>query len=363
MRVPGIELIRRAERKGNEVEVPMTRQLGLVDFFKQVLREAQEDHLSVFAGHLTYSGLFAIFPFMVFIISLLGVFQATELVNELLDRASAAMPREAVGLIGGPIRQIAQSKATGALSVSALVSILLALWGVSGAFRSVMEAMNVMYEVKESRPMWKRYLISILLSLGAAMLIISALVLVVFGADIATAIARASADLGPVFRWTWIILQWPVLVGFVLLAFALIYYFAPDVKQRFRFITPGSVMGVTLWLVFSLLFSLYVNNFGSYNKTYGTLAGVIVLMLYMYYSAYILLLGTEINQVIESHAPGGKQEGEKVPGDSEHSASGSQPSGREGVAVMSSQRGSALPGVVAYLVLLMIGLVGTRLRH
>jgi len=363
MKLPGMGLIRRAERTGNEVEVPMTERLGLVDFVKQVLKEAQEDHLSVFAGHLTYSGLFAVFPFMVFLLSLLGIFRAEELVNELLSRASTAMPREAVDLIGGPIRQIAQSKATGAFGLSALVSILLALWGVSGAFRSVMEAMNVMYEVKEGRPFWKRYLISILLSLGAAVLIIAALVLVVFGADIATAIARASAGLGPVFRWTWIILQWPVLVGFVLLAFALIYYFAPDVEQQFRFITPGSLVAVALWLVFSLLFSLYVNNFGSYNKTYGALAGVIILMLYMYYSAYILLLGTEINQVIEEHAPGGKQEGEKAPGEAGHPAAGPRPGDREGMVAMGARRGPILSGVAAYLALLVIGLVVTRLRR
>lgn len=249
---------------------------------------------------------------MVFLISLLGIFQATELVNELLGRASKAMPQEAVDLIGGPIRQITQSKASGAFTVGAIISILFALWGVSGAFRSVMEAMNVMYEVEEGRPFWKKYLISILLSLGAAVLLISAVVLVVAGPSIGSRIAEA-VGLGAAFQWTWNILQWPVLVSFVLLAFALIYYYAPDVKQQFRFVSPGSIVALVLWLVFSLLFSFYVNNFGSYNKSYGALAGVAILMLYMYYSAYILLFGAEMNQVIEEHTPGGKDEGQKVP--------------------------------------------------
>ncbi len=312
MKIPGMGLLRKAESTGNEVEVPMTRRLGFVDFLKRTFKEAKEDHLSAFAGNLTYKGLFAIFPFMVFLISLLGIFRATELVNELLGRASKAMPREAVDLIGGPIRQITQSKASGAFTVGAIISILFALWGVSGAFRSVMEAMNVMYEVEEGRPAWKKYLISILLSLGAAVLLISAVVLVVAGPGIGSRIADA-VGLGAAFRWAWNILQWPVLISFVLLAFALVYYYAPDVKQQFRFVSPGSIIALVLWLVFSLLFSFYVNNFGSYNKSYGALAGVAILMLYMYYSAYILLFGAEMNQVIEEHAPGGKDEGEKVP--------------------------------------------------
>ncbi len=371
------------ERAGNEVEVPMTRRLGLVDFLKRSWSEAQQDHLAAFAGNLTYKGLFAIFPLMVFLISLLGIFGATQLVEELLARASRAIPREAVNLIDGPIQEITQSQATARLGLGAIISILFALWGVSGAFRSVMEAMNVMYEVEEGRPFWKKYLISILLSLGAAVLLITAAVLVVAGPEIGGRVADA-IGLGQVFRWTWNILQWPVLVSFVLLAFALIYYYAPDVKQKFRFVSPGSIIGVILWLVFSLLFSLYVNNFGSYNRTYGALAGVAILMLYIYYSAFILLFGAEMNQVIEEHAPGGKQEGEKVPqedkplgarshrdsGDdalARHSTAGgtSSTGGRRGSVRGVSQagtRGKAIRGAVAYLVVIAVSLLLSKLR-
>ncbi len=119
--------------------------------------------------------------------------------------------------------------------------------------------------------------------------------------------------LGEGFRRVWSIAQWPILASVVLFAFALIYYYAPDVKQQFRFVSPGSVLALVLWLVFSLLFSFYVSNFGSYNRTYGALAGAAILMLYIYYTAYIVLVGAEMNQVIEAHAPGGKDEGEKVP--------------------------------------------------
>lgn len=177
----------------------------------------------------------------------------------------------------------------------------------------MMEAMNVMYEVDEARPFWKVYGISVFLSLVVAVLLISALVLVVFGPQIAELVA-GYVGFGNVFELLWIVVQWPVLVGVVLFAFALIYYFAPDVQQRFRYVSPGSISAVVLWLLFSLAFSLYVNNFGgeSYSASYGALAGVAILMLYIYYTSYILLLGAEMNQVIEEHIPEGKNEGEKT---------------------------------------------------
>jgi membrane protein len=312
MNIPGKKYLQRAERKGNEARVPMTRRLGAVELFKQAFRQASQDHLSAFAGNLTYKGLFALFPFFVFLLSLLGLFQATDLVNTLLDQAAAAIPQDAIGLIRDQILAITESQAGGALTAGALIGIVAALWGVSGAFRAVMEAMNVMYDVEETRPFWKQYAISIFLALGVALLLVTALVLVVAGPEIGGAVADA-VGLGSVFYWTWSILQWPILAAFVLFAFALVYYFAPAVEQRFRWISLGSVLAFVLWLAFSLLFSLYVNNFGSYNATYGALAGVAILMLYIYYSAYILLFGAEVNQVVEEHIPEGKDPGEKTP--------------------------------------------------
>jgi membrane protein len=304
-----MRFVRKAERTGNEVEVPLAQNLGLVHFLKRTFKEASEDHLAAFAGNLTYKGLFALFPFFVFLLSLLGIFGAPDL----LDRVSAMLPKEAAGFVQGQLVGIAQSKAESAFTVGAIVSILLALWGVSGAFRSVMEAMNVMYEVEEGRPFWKVYAISIFLSLGVAALLLTALVLVVFGPQIGGAIASA-VGLGSIFQTVWSIVQWPVLVFFVLFAFALVYYFAPDVEQRFKWVSPGSLLAVALWLLFSLAFSYYVNTIGgsSLSASYGSLASMIILLLYLYYTAYIVLLGAEMNQVIEEHIPEGKNEGEKT---------------------------------------------------
>ena len=313
MKIPGIRFARKAEQAGNEVEVPLTRgRLGTVELLKRTFKEASEDHLAAFAGNLTYKIFFALFPFFVFLLSLLGIFGAAGLVNSFIDQISTALPESATAFIENQLLSIVRNQAESAFTLSAVVSLLFALWGVSGAFRSIMEAMNVMYEVEEARPAWKQYAMSVLLSLGIAALLLSALGLVVFGIPLAETIAENVAGLGEAFAWVWTIAQWPILLGVVLFAFALVYYFAPDVEQRFKWVSPGSIIAVVLWLAFSLLFSLYVNNFGSYNETYGALAGIAILMLYIYYTSYILLLGAEMNQVIEEHIPEGKNEGEKT---------------------------------------------------
>ncbi|MDQ5812030.1 MAG: YihY/virulence factor BrkB family protein, partial [Actinomycetota bacterium] len=147
MKIPGIQIIKKAERKGNEAEIPMTEDLGLVDFFKLTYKEIEEDHVMAFAGNLTYKAIFAIFPFFTFLLSLLGLFNATDLVNTLIQNLSGVLPQTAVAFIDSQLRPIVESQAQSAFTFGAIISILLALWGVSGAFRSVMEAMNVMYEV------------------------------------------------------------------------------------------------------------------------------------------------------------------------------------------------------------------------
>jgi membrane protein len=310
-KIPGRRLLKKAEETGNEVEVPMAQNLGLANLLKRLAKEVQQDHLAAFAGNLTYKGLFALFPFFVFLLSLLGLFGASGLVDAMIERVDDVLPEGAVSFLEEQLLSISEGRAQGAFTLGAIVALLLALWGVSGAFRSVMEAMNVMYEIEEARPFWKQALISILLSLGVAALLIVALVLVVFGPEIGGAIAD-SVGLGSVFQIVWNVVQWPVLIFFVVFAFALVYYYAPDVEQRFKWISQGSIVAVLMWLIFSLLFSIYVELSGSFNATYGTFAGIIVLMLYIYYSSFIMLVGAQLNQVIEEHIPGGKNEGEKT---------------------------------------------------
>jgi membrane protein len=312
MQIPGKKIVEKAEEKGNRAAIPGTDRLGLVDFFKLTFKEVGEDHVMAFAGNLTYKALFAIFPFFTFLLSLLGLFNATNFVNEMIDSISGAVPQSATSLIEGQLLSITQSQAESAFTFGAIISIALALWGVSGAFRSIMEAMNVMYEVEEDRPAWKVYGISIFISLAVVLLMVTAFGIVIFGGSVGGGLA-AFVGLDAVFQAVWSIVQWPIVACIVLFTFAIIYFFAPAAKQRFRWISPGALLAFAFWLLFSLLFSFYVGNFGSYSATYGSLAGVIILMLYIYYSSVIMLVGAEMNQVIEWHIPGGKDEGDKIP--------------------------------------------------
>jgi membrane protein len=312
VKIPGRRLVEQAERKGDEAEVPLAQDLGLVSFLKLTFEEVGKDHLAAFAGNLTYKALFALFPLFTLLLSLLGLFNATNLVQTFLDSLTGVLPASALQFISDQLLAIAGQDAEGAFTVGVVVSILLALWGISGAFRSVMDALNAVYEVEEDRPFLKKYGISIFMSVAVIALLLGALLLFVSGLAVGEGLAGA-LGLGSVFGLVWGIVQWPILAFMVLLAVALIYYFAPAAEQRWRWISVGSVVALVFWVLFSLAFSLYVGTFGSYNETYGSLAGVMVLMLYVYYSAFIILIGAEMNQVIEWHIPGGKDEGDKVP--------------------------------------------------
>ena len=152
-KIPGRKLAQKAEEAGNEVPVPLTRRrLGLVELLKRTFKEVGEDHLGAFAGNLTYKTLFALFPFFVFLLSLLGLFGAEGLVDTLIGYVNEVLPPTATQFLQDQLLGVARSRAESAFTVGAIVSILLALWGVSGALRSIMEAMNVMYEVEEDRP-------------------------------------------------------------------------------------------------------------------------------------------------------------------------------------------------------------------
>ncbi len=303
-----VRLGQRAEATANTVAVPTTRQLRLGDFLRQTAQGAAEDQLLAFAGNLTFRALLAIFPALVALLWLMTALHAPGLLNALLRLAGTALPHDALEPIRTQLTSPPADRAGGAVTLGALVGCAVTLWALSGWFRAIMQAMNVIYHVREGRPWWKRQLIAALLSLAIAGLLFGALLLVVFSQAIAQ-----SVDLHPLLRWAWTLVLWPVLGAGVLAAFALTYYFAPDCTQQFRWISRGALTAVGLWLLFTLLFALYVNQLASYSKTYGALAGITIFMLYLYYGSFILLLGAEMNQVIEADDPAGKDAGDRTP--------------------------------------------------
>jgi len=179
---------------------------------------------------------------------------------------------------------------------------------------SIITTLNAAYDVTESRPWWKTRLIAIGLTAGIAFFILISMFLVIAGPTLAENIA-ARMHLGPAFKWTWWVLQWPVVFALVASAIGLVYYFAPDVEQDWVWITPGSVLATGLWLAVSLALKLYYTIVPNANAAYGTIGGIMVLMLWFYLSGIALLLGAEMNAEIEHASPYGKDPGERVPGE------------------------------------------------
>ena len=296
----------------NRVTLPASRRLGLADFARQTVRQAAKDHLPPYAGNLAYQGLLALFPALLALLWLLKVLHATALVETLLAVMETTMPRAASGPVRALLTAVPDPQARGAVTLGAVAAALAALWTMSAAMRGIMQALNAMYGVEEGRPIWRRYPLSLLLAVTVWGLLLGAMALVVLGEGMAVRIAEA-AGLGVGFRWVWMLVTWPALVLTVLTAFALVYYYGPDVRQQFRWVSPGAIIAVVLWLLFTVMYSLYVNRLAAYDKLYGALVGIAVLMLYLYGTAFILLLGAEMNQVIELHHPDGKDDGAKVP--------------------------------------------------
>jgi membrane protein len=218
-------------------------------------------------------------------------------------------PPEVLAIIREQIVKISQGDSGGIMTFG----VVAALWSSSSALVALIDSLNHAYDVEESRPWWKQRLTAILLTIGVAVFIIISVTLVVAGPELAGLVADR-VGLGSAFEWTWKILQWPLVFALVASAIGLIYYFGPDVEQDFVWLTPGSLVATLLWLLASLAFRFYVVNFGSYNETYGAIGGVMVLMLWLYLSALVIIVGAEMNAEIEHSSPHGKEAGEKVPG-------------------------------------------------
>jgi len=281
------------------------RDAGIWTVLKSTARNFSDNDLSTYAAALAYRALFSVFPFILFLMALLGFLHLPAFFDWLREQAALALPPVAMQQVDPVIDQLQRSQG-GLMSFG----ILLALWTASIGVRALMNAMNKVYAVVESRPSWKLVLLSVAYTVGLAFMMLLAAGFMTMGPQIMSWIA---AQIGMeqilVAVWAWI--RWPLAIFLLMLAVALIYYATPDVEQDFRFITPGSVVAVVVWLAASLGFGIYVQNFADYNATYGSIGAIIVLLLYFYISAAVLLLGAQLNAVIEHLSVEGKDEGEK----------------------------------------------------
>ena len=279
--------------------------LGPWKLISLTVKEFLDDEMPTYAAALAYQGLFSLFPFLLFLIALLGFLHLPEFFDYLRQQADYVLPAQALEQVNPVIDQL-QQRQGGLLSIG----IVVALWSSSAAVRSLMTALNAAYDVREARPAWKRIPLSLLYTFGIVAMLMLIAALMILGPQVMSWIA-GKVGLQDFVVILWNVLRWPVIVLLMMMAVAVIYYVTPNVEQRFRFITPGSVLAVVLWIAASLGFGYYVKNFADYNAMYGSVGAIIVLLLYFYISSAVLLLGAELNAVIEHHRPHGKAPGEK----------------------------------------------------
>jgi len=253
------------------------------------IKKFSTDDMLVYAAAVSYQVFFSLFPFIIFLLALLGFLHLKPVFDFLLQQSKTVMPQSAFSMLQSITQQVQSQASGGVMSFGAIV----ALWSASSAVRMAMHALNVAYDV-DDRPVWKKFPLSILYTLVLATLLIVAAGLMFMGPKLVEPLLQP-LGLGQVFLTVWTWARIPLAVLLLMLAVALIYWLFPNVSQPFRFITPGAVLAVIVWIVASLGFSFYVANFSSYSATYGALASVVVLLLYFFISAAILLLGAEIN--------------------------------------------------------------------
>jgi membrane protein len=279
------------------------RGTGIGELSKRVVKGFFDDNMVAYAAALSYYVFLALFPFSILLLALLGFLGIAGLFDWLLNQAETALPGQAMGLVEQVIGQI-RSQSQGWLL---LFGIAVGRWSAPSTILLLMVALNAAYEVEETRPIWKRLLLSIGYTLGLAVLIIIAAALMMVGPQ-AVAWFANEISIGTLFvgLWTW--LQWPLAALVLMLVVAIAYYVVPDVDEPFRIISPGAVLAVIGWLAVSLGFSYYVAGFAHYGAVYGSLSAVIVLLVEFFISVSVLLLGAEVNAAIYYHSSGGKEQ-------------------------------------------------------
>jgi membrane protein len=269
-------------------------------FLKGLKAEISKDQIPDVAATVTYYGVLALFPFLLFLVALVSVVITPSDAEKLVQELGQVAPGAVTQIVGERIRQLGEDENTTLLGFGAAGAI----WAASGGLMALMRALNTTYDVAEGRPFWKVRGIALLMTVVFGALALAAALAAVATPPLAEAIG---GPIGTAILW----LRLPIAGLVMMFLWALVYWVLPDVEQKFRFITPGSVAGVLLWVLASWAFSKYVANFGSYDKTYGALGGVIVLLLWMWLSALVLLVGAEANALIEHRSADGKRQGAK----------------------------------------------------
>jgi membrane protein len=258
-------------------------------------KEFKADNLSDWAAALTYYGILAIFPALLALVSVVGLL-GSQAIDPLMDNVAALAPGAARDILTTVLEQVRGS--AGRAGLGLIIGLAIALWSASGYVAAFMRASNAVYDIGEGRPAWKTLPTRFLITVTLVVLMAAIAIGVVFTGGL----ARRAGDvlgLGDTAVTVWNLVKWPVMLLLISLAVALLYWAAPNVRRGFRWVTPGSVLAVLIWLAASAAFGLYVANFGSYNRTYGSLAAVIIFLVWLWLTNIAFLLGLEFDAELE----------------------------------------------------------------
>ena len=284
-------------RGGNDVEGP-TRlpKRAWWGVLKRTVKEFNDDNLTDWAGALTYYAVLSLFPGIIVLTSVLALL-GDSTTQELMKYVDQVAPGQAGDVVKSSIEELQKSQ--NAASLLGIIALLTALWTASGYLGAFMRACNAVYDVEEGRPIWKTVPLRLALTLGSVVLVSLTLGALVLTGGVADAVGNA-IGLGDTVVTVWDIAKWPVILLLVSLAFAILYWAAPNVRQPgFRWVSPGSLLAIVLWALATVGFAIYVANFASYNKTYGSLGGVIVFLVWLWISNIAVLLGAEFDAELE----------------------------------------------------------------
>ena len=264
---------------------------------RRTIDEFQDDNLMDWAAALTYYGVLSLFPMLIVLVALLGVVGQAGTIDTLIASFEEAGMGGFADDVEEPLDGVVANK--GGAGALLGLGLLVALWSASGYIGAFMRASNQIYEVEEGRPFWKRRPLQVVLTLLMVLLVALVSIALVLTGSLAEAIGDA-IGVGDRAVTIWSYAKWPVMLAIVMTVFALLYYVAPNVRQpRFRWLTPGGLVAVFLWVLASAAFAIYVANFGSYNKTYGTLGGVISFLVWLWITTLAVLLGAELDSELE----------------------------------------------------------------
>jgi membrane protein len=299
-REPDPQSIPEPERSEPQLADPRLRDLTPRDWvavFKRAGKETIEDNMPLIASAVAYSSFFAIPSILLLAVGLFSLVASQQTIEDLMDRFSTFMPSEATELLGGSLERLQQQPSAGILMT--VVGFVLAVWASTSAMTTYMTALNMAYDREDGRSFFRKRLVAVLMvaAIGGAVLLVA--LFLIFGPYVQRYVGEL-LGIGGAVSWAWWTVQWPILLAGLLVAFAVLHYYGPDVEHpRWQLITPGSVLAVVVWLITSAGFSVYTAFFGNYNKAWGSFSAVIVTLIWLWLTAIALLFGGEVNAEVE----------------------------------------------------------------